>query len=828
MSLAPLFALALGATVAAALALLVEDEVRVDSSPGLVVGVFGTFLTSTSIIAAFSIEGKSRWPTPWEMLDRARVTAWFLVGLVSVVVALVGAAIDNAFLGAYGLALALVGLLLGAWGLRGLFSLSSDRGRHALVVDRLAASIRGSDPVPRDDDCDLGEVDTEDHVPVWFLGGRSPGSPGDSGVTIEQVPSVLRLYADRRDPGAIARLVEEVHAAAIKALSEDGWGDPGEYLARVDTLLSAQRGIFGELVGRVLSGQLEDAAVGGALARAGEAVLGIAGRTRRPSCAHGPEVAQDVEILVVRHLTALCRLAGSAVREADQAHGADVALRPAALRIACANLQQAARWAIDPDPPGMKLPPEHPWRSGLSSAEGALVWLWGAAESPSGPYGVGLYALCEILTGRKFFDSYWEGHDVFTEIERRLSESDDGPIAGRSRATLERAGGLPRVSLELAATRLGATPPRGSTAAGAIGLVGDRDVACNLFLAGGGYKPAGRDPIEDLAWLLTDRLRGSLWTMVHEQLGRLPDQIVRPPLRPLHLDPAACALAVALRLAPMERGAGAEETQALRRFAEALPTPLLEQTAALASSLTDDGGDETQVAPDRKTCENALVIGAGFVRRLVPGLPPGLDAAPDGGSPEPGPEAVLEQAVKRAAPNRGSDDFEEVLRRIALAESRELEVDLIQCDTRWLEQWADLRSALDAELLAVALRGRCRVRRVVLYEIPGDADRRATRFHYRWTGALAAAVGCFEPSDAADGAAPRYQVRRLVLPYAGPDVAVPRDCAVLRGDHRGEPDPEMARAFERIWGLYDRAARVPARGLGLAPIWPASGPPGHS
>lgn len=172
-SLAALLGLGLAIAIAAALALLVEDRARVDSSPGLVVGVFATFLTSTSIIAAFAIEGKSRWPTPWEVLYRARVPAWFLIALASVVVALIATATDNAFLGAFGLTLALVGLLLGARGLWGLVALSSDRGHYALVVELLADSICRARPVPRPEYVDLGEIDTEDHVPAWFLSAGS-------------------------------------------------------------------------------------------------------------------------------------------------------------------------------------------------------------------------------------------------------------------------------------------------------------------------------------------------------------------------------------------------------------------------------------------------------------------------------------------------------------------------------------------------------------------------------------------------------------------------------------------------------------------------------
>lgn len=826
MSLTPLLALALGATVAAALALLIEDEVRVDSSPGLVVGVFATFLTSTSIIAAFSIDGKSRWPTPWETLDRARVPAWFLVALVSVVVALVATAIDNAFLGAFGLTLALVGLLLGARGLWGLFSLSSDRGRHALIVDLLSSSIRRSAPSPdQDHEPDLGEVDTEDHVSAWFLSAGSHEGPMGSGVSIELVPAVLRLYADRRDLDAIVRLVDEVLAAATQALDEDDWGGFDRYLERIDTLLSVLRNMFDELAGRVLSGRLGDPAARGALVRVSEAAIDVAGRSRKPPGSSDPGEGRKAEILVARHLTALCRLAGAVAAEAEStlaagevapAAGGPEWARLRALCATCVNLQQAARWAVDPDPPGMKLPADHPWRTGLSSAEGALVWLWGAAESPSGPYGVGLYALCEILTGRKFFGSYWEGYDVFTEIECRLSESLQDPTVAASRATLDRAGGLERVALELAATRLAGIRPRLSAAsADAARGSDDRHVACELFLAGGGYKPVGRDPIEDLAWLLTDRLGGSLWTMVHGQLGQLQDPTVRPPLRTLYRHPGACALAIALRLAPLERGAGEWERLPLLEFTEKLPAALLDETTVLARALTGTG--EAESRSEQGDRAHRLVAATEFVRKLVPGSPPGLDAPVGGGSLRSDRDAA-ERPVEPPARLRGPDGFAEVLQRLA-ARGSEIELDMIQCDTRWLEEWAELRSALDAALLAAALDGRVRIRRILRFNLSGEADRRSTRLHYRWTDALSTAAGCFEQrAGGADAEPSRYRVRQLILPFADPGASPPADSVVLRGDGLNAPDPESVRNFEATWTLFDRDARITARGLGLVDL----------
>ncbi|HET6997953.1 MAG TPA: hypothetical protein VFI03_05125, partial [Solirubrobacterales bacterium] len=738
--------------VAAGCALLIVDEARVKSIPGLAIAVFGTFLTSMAIIAAFSIQEGSRWPTPWEALDRAQVPAWFVVALGSVVTALLAGAIDSAFLSAFSLTLALVAVPLGARGLWGLISLSSDQGRWQLVVNLLARSILEAGSGSRPSSPDLGEIETDDHVPASFLTAGAPARPQGTGIAIELVPGVLREYADRRDLEAIVRLISEVHAGARQAFDAGPATDFDGYLNSVDTVLHTQRQMYAELAERVLSGRLSEATARIALVRAGEAVLDTSGHALALCGESGEANRRRAETTIARHLIALCRLAGAVAREASlqlqrplstengTARSSAEATRATALRTSCTDLQQAVRWAVDNDPPGMKIPSDHVWRAGLSDPDSALTWLWSTAESQTGPFGVGLYASCEILTGVKFFESYWDGFDVFTTIERRLYGDGGGNqdrAVAEGREAVERAGGLPLISLELAAARLAATPLRaGGNPAfdGDLSKDDDRHVACNLFLAGGGYKPRDRDPIADLAWLLTDRLQGSLWTTVYGQLAELPDAVLLPPLRPLHRRPDAAALAICLRLCPLEEAVADDALAALRGFLAQLPEPLLEGTLALALTLTS--AKEAGLPGGREERERSLIAAARLARRVTPGP---LPAQAGGTAREPAP--VRERALPASlAP------FEVALERIERAEAG-LEIDLLQCDRRWLEEWAELRAELDAALLAAALRGAAKVRRVVLFDLPRDADRRATRLQYRWTESVSAAVGCFARAD---------------------------------------------------------------------------------
>lgn len=795
-----LAAVASAVLVAAGCALLVAGEARVKSIPGLAVAVFGTFLTSMAIVAAFSIEEGSRWPTPWEALDQAHVPSWFVVALGSVVTALLAGALDSSFLSAFSLTLALAAVPLGTWGLWGLISLSSDQGRWGLVVDLLAQSILAAGEVKRAPCPDLGEIDTEDHVPASFVAAGLPRLPRQTRVAIEEVPGVLREYADRRDLAAIVGVIEEVHAGADRAFEKGGWADCERYANSVDTLLHVQRQAFAELASRVLTGQLGDATARIALRRAGEATVDAAGRALRA----GPAAADvaRMEALVARHLIALSRLSGAVAAEAEAIlrHGGAVPgtlerSAALALRTTCVDLQQAIRWAVDCDPPGMKIPADHVWQSGLADPESALGWLWSAAESATGPYGVGLYAVCEILTGRKFLDSFWDGFDVFTEIERRLYGAGPGTVPP-GLAAVEAAGGLARASLELAAARLSVLSPRRPGHPRFVGDPVDRDdrhAACELFLAGGGFEPAGRDPVADFAWLLSDRLEGSLWTLAFDQLSQLPDAVLEPPLAPLHRRPEACALALCLRLAPLAEPPEGD-TRALEEFLAALPTSLLRRTAALGLALT--AGPDAAPGPDRSAWQRQLVEAARFAGHVVPGPLPGRSERPPAEPARP---------VSVVPGDLAGSSFESALTRLA-AES-ELAVDVIQCDRRWLGEWAELRAELDAALLAASLRGRARVRRVVLFDLPRDAAELSTRRHYRWMESLTTAVGCLRGAEREEPSP--YEVGRLVFPGGVEDAPLPADRLEIRRQG-GAGSSE----FEALWaGLVRDAGANPAPGL---------------
>lgn len=776
---------AVGLAAAAAFmgAQAIVGEARINAIPAPSVAVFGTFLTSMSIIAAFSVEASSRWPTPWEVLNRALVPAWLAIALSSVVTALLAGALDSDLLSTLSLTLALAAIPLGAWGLWGLISLSSEQGRWELVVDLLARSIVRAEPPAAAGPADLGEIDTEDHVPASFLDVGRLRQPHRTKVAIEQVPSVLCEYADRREHEAIVRLVDEVHGGARAALGRGRVRNLDRYLKSVDVLLCVQRSMLRELAERVLSGQLGEATARVAVVRAGEAMLDSAGRARRPP-GLGRSELDRIERVVSRHVTALARFAGGIAQEIDGRLDSQLDRAPGeerraelALRAAAVELQQAVRWAVDPEPPGMKLPATHPWRRGFGVPEAVLTWLWSTVESASGPFGVAQYASCQILTGEKFWESYWDGFDVFTEVSRRL-EARARPEAVAAAEVLERCGGLELVALELGAARLAAMPPRrpgGASFEHDPAHLDDRHVACNLFLAAAGFKPPGRDPVLDLARLLTDRPSGSLWTTVLEELRQLPDETVPPSLQPLYRRPDSAALAVCLRLAPLDEQPDPEALAAAKRFLGLLPQPLLERTANLAVGLVEGGHCDG----DRSDLEARLLEAARFPRRIVRGGLPHQEAE---GRPSAPPAAAV-------PPELGPRGFDRALEELSEAGS-ELRVDLVQCDPRWLDEWGELRAALDTALLAGALRGRLQVRRLVLYDLPGDPEPAVTRFHYRWTESLVSATHCFPRAQAKPS---RYDVRQVLADRLGDD-DLPTDHIAIRPSDNTAGTP-----FDALW-----------------------------
>jgi hypothetical protein len=777
-------AVASATAIALVCALVIVHEARINSIPALSVAVFGTFLTSMSIIAAFSVEASSRWPTPWEVLDRAHVPAWFVVALGSVVTALLAGALDSDFFSALSLTLAFTAVPLGAWGLWGLISLSSEQGRWELVVDLLADSILHAEPPADTGPADLGELDTEDHVPASFLSVGKLRQPRRTKISIELVPRVLCEYADRRELEPIVRLVDEVHAGACVALESGAVLGLDQYLRSVDVLLYVQRSMFREIAERVLAGQLGEAAARVAVLRAGEAALDSAGRARRPG-GLGRSECDRIERVVCRHVTALARFAGGVTQDVDARLGLQSGLARGeerrgdlALRAAAAELQQAVRWAADPEPPGMKLPAAHPWRLGMSNPETVLIWLWSTVESASGPFGVALYASCQILTGEKFWESYWDGFDVFTEVSRRL-EAQARPEAIAAAAAIERCGGLEMVALELGAARLAAMPPQEPGKAAFEhdpAHLDERHVACNLFLAAAGFKPPGRNPVADLAYLLTDRLSGSLWTAALEELRLLPDEVAPPALQPLFRRPEAAAFAICLRLAPLEELPGPGALVPLEGFVSLLPQPLLERTANFAVGLIEGG----RCDGDRGDREARLVEAARFAGRISRGDLPPQEAK---GRPSVAPTAAVPEELSGTG-------FEQALEVLAAADPG-LRVDLIQCDPRWLDEWSELRSAIDAELLANTLSGKSRVRRIILYDLPGDPTPMATRLHYRWTESLSSATRCFPrtPTDL-----PRYEVRQVLADRFGTSGDLPADGIFIRG-----AGDAPATAFDALW-----------------------------
>lgn len=254
-----------------------------------------------------------------------------------------------------------------------------------------------------------------------------------------------------------------------------------------------------------------------------------------------------------------------------------------------------------------------------------------------------------------------------------------------------------------------------------------------------------------------------------------------------------------------------ESDRQLREYVGALPQRMLEEASALALGLV---GETVDLECDRAELEHRLIGAACFVRKIVPGSPLGLKRpAEDRRTARQPPSAGTK---RHAGGGRGPDEFEHALQQLTDMDTG-LELDLIQCDPRRLDEWADLRSDLDAALLAAVLRDRVRVRRILLFDVPGAAERQTTLLHYRWTDSLAAAAGCFGSGRAlAAGSHSPYRVRQLVLRFSERGTPPPRDRILLRS--RGATGAGERAEFEAIWNSLGSDEDAAKRGFGLVEL----------
>lgn len=117
---------------------------------------------------------------------------------------------------------------------------------------------------------------------------------------------------------------------------------------------------------------------------------------------------------------------------------------------------------VDPDPPGLFISSPRPWSRGLSSPEAMTLFLWGLAEPMPTDFGVSLYALHEVLLGRKFAGSFSTSEVCVLSSIERASEAGQAPDG--TGELLAKVGGVRRMAADLLTSHVASWPTRGRSA----------------------------------------------------------------------------------------------------------------------------------------------------------------------------------------------------------------------------------------------------------------------------------------------------------------------------------------------------------------------------
>jgi hypothetical protein len=377
-------------------------------------GSFTALLTALTIVFAVTVTPQTRWPSFGDLVGAIAVTSWLVTAAVGILCAAAGDVWSNPSLLAVGMVLTLVQLALGLDTLVALMRFRSAAGRRTLLM-RLTtrrlhrAAARG------------GRVRAAEHPDLADLREE------------------IEYSIDRNDVAEIAARVNEV---------VDGW--PNDVTAdQIRYRLALQTHLLERLGRSVLFESLAGDAARAAMPPLVQGALQASWRLTTMTFPSRQAPQRD-EIPAAVVLGQICRVIGW-LQQCAHERLQRIPDDPANRQIINAVAQSRPRIVqfVDPDPPGFFRTPQDPWPYGLSDPTATLLWLAAMTEFGGSYVGSGLYTLCEVLTGAKFYGNYWTGDCVFSEIERRLQT--DGAEARTGLAALTSCGGLPVVSLELAA-----------------------------------------------------------------------------------------------------------------------------------------------------------------------------------------------------------------------------------------------------------------------------------------------------------------------------------------------------------------------------------------
>jgi hypothetical protein len=377
-------------------------------------GLFSAMLTAVTIVFAVTITPQTRWPSFSDLMRAMAVLSWLVTATVGIMCAAAGDIWSHSGLAAAGAVLTVVQLGFGLDSLWVLMRFRSAAGRRRILVRLTTRRLHRA--------VDDGTTTVLHHE-------------------LADLHDEIEYSIDRSDVAEIAARVSEI----VDGCPSDLTADQARYRLMLLTHLL-------ERLGRsVLFESLPGDAARAAVPPLVEGVLQTSWRIS--SLTFPRRVTQPPEeVAAAVALGQVCRVIAwlqQCAHERLQADPSDPASRQ--IGIALSHARQRIVYFVDPDPPGFFRETSDPWPYGFNNPRAVVLWLAALCEFGGSHVGVGLYILCEVLTGEKFFGNYWDDACIFTEIERRVAAGDTTAAVDE---LLAECGGLGTLSLDLAATVL--------------------------------------------------------------------------------------------------------------------------------------------------------------------------------------------------------------------------------------------------------------------------------------------------------------------------------------------------------------------------------------
>lgn len=511
------------------------------------IAFFATLLTGEAVIFALTFSAASAWPSLRAIDSHIAFREWVLIGWFAALFTACGLLADNAASATYGALLFLLANIFGIFSFVRLFGLASIGGRNRLLRHTLAGAL----------------------APQDASGGSFAREPENDPVLNSYLGAISQA-ATSNDPTAIRHLVDQLVEAEVPAeAAEDAIG------------------LHLDVLHRLLRATLASGADPIQITACAHALIDSTMR----HCRRLPNPAPPLGALS-RYLA---WLANTALLMSVRGVASNRAARELVALTTDARLKILR--SVDPDPKSATTRDE--LGTILTDPLQVLLWTGDFTEFHGAHQASAMYGVYEILTGTKFMGNYWDGASILAQLRQALYGGGDAVSTPEADAARNVFGSVEeydhfwaQLSVTALATlrdaRLPHPPelirPEFTPDHQLLGAYLRTFATHRYFRTAAQAREAllslvGR---ADLPSSPATEIRDSRGSHVH----RVPVPLVDP-----HLRPAAMALAIACRLAPLTPGDSDTE---LRAFLAALPTPALTAVGRLAARILPGAAAEAE------------------------------------------------------------------------------------------------------------------------------------------------------------------------------------------------------------------------------------------